>query len=90
MLLDPQIILIDWDSITTVFTEPSYYQRTIRETVEIQQEEGKTSKEDTINQEADQYVKTTAWQPLLKKMNLNKNFYHHNCLLFSHHQKRHK
>ena len=59
---------INWDDLTTISTEPFYYQRTVREALEIQREEEQSTNKEIINQEAGQYVTTSTWRPLLKKI----------------------
>ena len=64
---------IDWDNCETVSTEPNYYHRAIRESLEIQREEVCTSENEIINDRAGLYVTFDTWRPLFKKIGNSKN-----------------
>ena len=59
---------VNWDNAFTVNTEPCYYRRCIRESLEIQKEEVGPNGDKIINKESGLYVTTKSWLPLLKKI----------------------
>ena len=60
---------IDWDKASTISTEPHYFQRCVREALEIQKEQVGPRGNKIINKENGQYVTTNTWINLLKKIN---------------------
>ena len=60
---------MEWEDVTTVSTEPHYFQRCIREALEIQREEIGPNGDKIINKEKGQYVTTNTWLPILNKVN---------------------
>ena len=64
---------IDWDDARTISTEPQYYRRTIRESLEIQREEVGNQENRIINDRAGLYVTTDTWKPFLKKIGKETN-----------------
>ena len=53
---------IDWENSTTLSSHSYFYERAVRESLEIQREEVNEYGMNIINQEAGQYVTTAAWK----------------------------
>ena len=51
-----------------ISTEPRYFNRCVREALEIQKEEVGPRKDKLINREAGQYVTTKTWLSLLEQI----------------------
>ena len=60
---------IDWENASMISTEPRYFKRCVRESLEIQREKIGHRKDKIINREAGKYVTTTTWLSLFEKIN---------------------
>ena len=64
---------VDWESFSTLSTQPYYYRRAIMEALEIQKEEVCNPEHPIINDRAGLYVTTDAWKPFFKKIGTLEN-----------------
>ena len=60
---------IDWDNAKSIATEPQYFKRCVRESLEIQRERVGPRKDTIINRESGKYVTTQIWLDLFEHIN---------------------
>ena len=59
---------IEWNNVKTLSTIPNYYERTIRESLEIRLRKTGPNNTYGLNRDYGKYVTTNSWQPLFDQL----------------------